>query len=65
MKQKKAIRLINKILRESSCTEVGIFISLLSNEYITFYDISQKDFLKSLKNSLKIIEEKIGEKNEA
>ena len=65
MKAKKAIKLKNEILTKNNCTEVGIFISLLSSEYITLYDIPQKDFLKSLKNSLKIIEEKIGEKSEA
>lgn len=55
MTYKKTKRLINKIMKED-CVEVGIFISLLSKEYIDFYCIDEKDFLKSLKNSLKIID---------
>lgn len=57
MKHKKAIKLIDKIMSKNDAKEVGIFISLLSYEYITFYEVEQKEFLKSLKNSLKIIGE--------
>ena len=51
----KAIKFINKILKEDDGTQQGIFISLLSDEYIKKYGLTQQQFLKSLKNSLEIL----------
>lgn len=61
MTVRKAEDMIKKIMKED-CVEVGIFISMLSNEYIKTYDISERDFLRSLKNSLKILKKE--EENE-
>ena len=58
MGAKKALKIIDKILRECECAEVGVFISILSYDYMCLYDISKKDFIKSLKNSLEKIEER-------
>lgn len=52
----KTEKLINKILKED-CTEVGIFISLLSYEYMKKYNITKTQFERSLKNSIKILKE--------
>ena len=62
MKAKKAIKMIDKILKECDCEEAGVFISILCYDYMKIYNASQKDFLKSLKNSLVLIEKE--EKNE-
>lgn len=56
MKPLKAKRMIEKIINKEKCTEVGIFISMLSFYFIKSYDISIKEFIKSLKNSLEILE---------
>ena len=56
MSDKRANALIKEILNKDSKT-AGIFISLLSYNYIKMHGISNKEFIKSLKNSLKIIEE--------
>ena len=55
MEAKKAYKLINEILRENN-TETGIFISLLSHEYISMIDMPRKDFIKRLSNSLEMLE---------
>ena len=57
MTTKKANKLIDDILKENSI-EVGIFISMVSYEYMKKYNIDDKHFLNSLKNSLKILESK-------
>ena len=49
MTYRKTKKLINKILTKEDCTEVGIFISILSFEYINFYGIKKEDFLKKFK----------------
>lgn len=49
--------LIKKILKEEY-TEVGVFISLLSNAYIEQTGMTEKHFMLSLKNSLKILKSK-------
>lgn len=56
MEAKKAYNLINKILKEERFTEVATFISLLCYRFIKLYDMPEREFLKHLKNSLKIIE---------
>ena len=56
MTDKRAEKLIKEIMDKDAQT-AGIFISLLSYNYIQKYGISNKEFIKSLKNSLKIIEE--------
>ena len=51
-----AQKLINKILKGNLPTDEGIFISLLSQEYMKKYNIPKKHFIRSLQNSLKILE---------
>lgn len=58
MSEKQAIKTIEKIMNKNDVIEAGIFISILSYEYMKFYNISQKNFLKSLKNSLEILEKR-------
>lgn len=55
MEVKKARKLIRKIILENEATEVGIFISMLSFQFIQACGITQDEFISSLKNSLKII----------
>lgn len=54
MTTQEAKKLINKILKEDSI-EVGIFISMLSYEYLKKTNITEKQFARSLKNSIKIL----------
>ena len=54
MTTQEAKKLINKILKEDS-TEAGIFISMLSYEYLKKTNITEKQFVRSLKNSIKIL----------
>ena len=54
-------KLIYKILNKNKCQDIGVFISILSYKYRNLYDISEKDFIKSLKNSFKTIEKSIKE----
>lgn len=56
MEVKNAKKQINKILGEGA-VEAGIFISMLVNEYIKKYEITESQFNRSLKNSLKILKE--------
>ena len=56
MEYRKAKNMINKILKENP-VEIGIFISMLCYEYTKQYDIDDKHFFNSLKNSLKILKE--------
>lgn len=56
MTVKETNKLINKILSKGA-VEAGIFISMLVHAYIYACDIEDKDFLESLKNSLKILRE--------
>lgn len=51
MKIRKANKMINEILKEDNI-EIGIFISMLSYEYIRQSNITEKQFINSLKNSL-------------
>lgn len=60
MSYKKAMKMIRKIMDCDAAT-IGIFISLLVDIYIHSYDISEKEFMTSLKNSLKKLKE---ERNE-
>lgn len=46
-----AQNLIDSLL-ELSSIELGIFISLLSNKYISTYQITKDKFIQSLSNSL-------------
>lgn len=56
MEYRKAKNMIDKILKENP-VEIGIFISMLCYEYTKLYDIDDKHFFNSLKNSLKILKE--------
>ena len=58
MEVKKARKLIRKIINENEAPEIGIFISMLSYSFMQVCGIKQEDFIRSLKNSLKILEEK-------
>ena len=51
MSYEKAEILIDSLL-ELSSIELGIFISLLSNRYISEYEITKEEFMQSLSNSL-------------
>ena len=50
-----ATKIINQVIKEGS-VEAGIFISILSYNFITNFGVKRADFLKSLKNSLKTID---------
>ncbi len=56
MRVKDAEKQIDKILNEGA-VEAGIFISMLVDRYIKTYDITERQFNRSLKNSLKILNE--------
>lgn len=56
MTVRRAEKLIDEIFKENS-TEVGIFISMLANEYLKRTNATEEKFFKSLKNSLKILKE--------
>lgn len=56
MTTRQAKNLIDKILKEN-CIEIGIFISMLSYEYMKKNNITQTQFERSLKNSIKILKE--------
>lgn len=60
METKKARKIIRKILEEQP-QEIGIFISLLTYNYMLKYQLDEEFVFKALKNSLKILggEEKI------
>lgn len=60
MEVKKARKMIRKIINENEATEIGIFISMLSFQFMQVCNLSEEDFIRSLKNSLKIL----GGKNE-
>lgn len=68
MEVKKARKIIRKVLSECDATEAGIFISMLSFSYMKMCGITDTEFLRSLKNSIKIIggyeDEQIGKNNE-
>lgn len=56
----------NKLLKEcynfidkGSAQDVGIFLSLLATRYLLMYKTTKKEFLKSLSNSIDIINEEI------
>lgn len=53
---RKAQRLINKIMSEDP-VEVGVFISLLVKTYLDEVDVSEQEFFKSLKKSIRILKE--------
>lgn len=52
---------IEDIVIKNDAREIGILISLLCYYYLKYYDVTEKDIIKSLKNSIKILknEEKI------
>lgn len=56
MTVKKTQKLLDEILDENE-VEIGIFISLLSYNFIRQSGLTKRAFLKALKNSLKICEE--------
>ena len=60
----------NKLLKEcynfigkGNGQDVGIFLSLLAVRYLLMYKITKKQFLKSLSNSIDIINEEIKNEN--
>lgn len=61
MTTREADKIINKILNKEECTEVGIFLSIFANEYMKRYNITEKEFIRSIKNSLKILNEGVKE----
>lgn len=63
-KNKKILKLINKLFKEYNVQEIGVIISWISYEYINTCEITKKQYFESLKNSLKIIEKHMEEKNE-
>lgn len=54
MTKEKADKIIKQVLKEDK-VEIGIFISLLSNSFIKKFNMSEKEFILHLKNSLKIL----------
>ena len=48
-------KVIDDLIESFGADEMGIFISLLSNKYIKYHDMPEKDFIKHLKNSLKML----------
>ena len=57
MTVKRTKELIDEILSEEM-VEVGIFLSLLSHEFVKKSGLTERQFLKTLKRSLKICNEK-------
>lgn len=49
--------LIQEIVACNSAMETGVFISLICHEYIKQHNITEKQFFKSLKASLKKFKE--------
>lgn len=49
--------LIEEMITCNSSKEMGVFISLLSNEYIKHHKITKEQFFDSLKISLSTLEE--------
>lgn len=56
MTNKKAVKLIKKILDEDSKT-AGVFISLLCYNFIQKHECSEEQFFESLKNSINILKD--------
>ena len=46
---------IRELIQNNSSKSIGVLISLLAYEYIKQYKITEAEFIKSLKNSLKIL----------
>ena len=57
MTVKRTKELIDEILSEEM-VEIGIFLSLLSHEFVKQTGLTERQFLKTLKRSLKICNEK-------
>ena len=49
---------IDKMIFKYDSSDLGIFVSLYAYEYIKFHKITKKEFLKSLENSLDILDRK-------
>lgn len=56
MTLRKAQKIINKVMNEGPI-EAGVFISLLAKTYLDEVDITEQEFFKSLKKSIKILNE--------
>lgn len=56
MTLRKAQKIISKVMNEGP-SEAGIFISLLAKTYLDEVDITEQEFFKSLKKSIKILNE--------
>lgn len=56
MTLRKAQKIINKVMNEGP-TEAGVFISLLTKTYLDEVDVTEQEFFKSLKKSIKILNE--------
>lgn len=46
---------IKELIQNNSSKSIGVLISLLAYEYIKQHKITEKEFIKSLKNSLNIL----------
>ena len=47
---------LRELIQNNSSKSIGILISLLAYEYIKQHRITKEEFIKSLKNSLNILE---------
>lgn len=56
-------KLIRRMIQSNNATDLGVFISVLSYEYIRTCNITKKQFFTSLRNSFKIIEEEANERD--
>lgn len=50
-------KVIDDLIESFETDEMGVFISLLCSKYIKYHEMPEKDFIKRLKNSLKMIRE--------
>ncbi|MGM9970186.1 MAG: hypothetical protein ACI35S_07310 [Anaeroplasma sp.] len=57
-----AKKAIDQLLKADS-KELGVFISMLAYEYIKGHNMTKDDFIKSLSNSLNILENKERQEN--
>lgn len=47
---------LRELIQNNSSKSIGVLISLLAYEYIKQHRITKEEFIKSLKNSLNILE---------
>ena len=57
MTQKQAENTINKLFKENDSVELGIFISLISYNYLKCFDLTKEQFMNSLSNSIDKLKE--------